>query len=94
MRFWAREVGVDPGIIVGLAVGLVIGIILLFVLGLILQWLWNSTLPDVINVKRVTTWQAIKIMFIASILFGGHRVVTVDEAVTNADAVEQPAAIE
>lgn len=65
------------GGIAGLALSLLLGVILLLVLGLILQWLWNTTLPDVMGVKRVTLFQAIKILFIASILFGGHRVVAV-----------------
>ena len=55
--------------------GLVIGIVILVILGLILQWLWNTTLPEVLGVKPVTVVQAIKILFISSILFGGYRVV-------------------
>jgi len=66
--------------IIGLVVGLAIGAFILVVFGLILQWLWNSTLPEVLGVNQVTTWQAIKIMFIASMLFGGHRVVVPDDA--------------
>ena len=54
--------------IIGLVVGLAIGAFILVVFGLILQWLWNSTLPEVLGVNQVTTWQAIKIMFIASML--------------------------
>ncbi len=65
----------EPATIVGAAIGLVMGLIILAILGLLLSWLWNSTLPDVLGVKTVTTWQAIKIMFIASMLFGGHRVI-------------------
>ena len=66
--------------IIGLVVGLAIGAFILVVFGLILQWLWNSTLPEVLGVNQVTTWQAIKIMFIASMLFGGHRAVAPDDA--------------
>ena len=66
--------------IIGLVVGLAIGAFILVVFGLILQWFWNSTLPEVLGVNQVTTWQAIKIMFIASMLFGGHRVVVPDDA--------------
>jgi len=66
----------DPtGLLVGLIAGLILGLIALAVLGLVLQWLWNTTLPEVIGVKEVTLFQAIKILLIASILFGGHRVV-------------------
>lgn len=64
--------------IVGLTLGVIIGIAILFVLGLVLRVLWNSTVPDVFGAKPVTTWQAVKLLFIASMLFGGHRVVTTD----------------
>ena len=62
-------------VIVGTIAGLIIGAVLLSILGFVLKLLWNSTLPDVLGAKRVTTWQAIKLLFIASILFGGHRAV-------------------
>jgi len=62
-------------ILVGGLVGLMIGAVFLVIFGFIFRLLWNSTLPEVLNVKPVTTWQAIKILFIAAILFGGHRAV-------------------
>ncbi len=64
------------GGMVGVVVGLIIGSVALAILALILRWLWNSTLPDLFGVKPVTTWQAVKIMLISSMLFGGHRVIT------------------
>ena len=64
------------GGLVGVVVGLIIGSVALAILALILRWLWNSTLPDLFGVKPVTTWQAVKIMLISSMLFGGHRVIT------------------
>jgi hypothetical protein len=64
------------GGMVGLVLGLIIGSVALAILALILRWLWNSTLPDIFGIKPVTTWQAVKIMLISSMLFGGHRVIT------------------
>jgi uncharacterized membrane protein len=64
--------------IFGLLVALVVGLIVLALLGLVLQWLWNSTLPEVLGVKEVSVIQAIKILLIASILFGGHRAVRIE----------------
>jgi len=61
---------------VGVVIGLIIGSVALAILALILRWLWNSTLPDLFGVKTVTTWQAVKIMLMSSLLFGGHRVIT------------------
>ena len=71
---------------VGGIVGLAIGAFLLFLLGFVLRYLWNTTLPEVLGVKPITTWQAIKILFIASILFGGHRVVSAPPDPTPAPA--------
>lgn len=81
------------GGLAGLAIGLVFGLIILLVLGLILRWLWNTTLPDVMGVKQVTLFQAIKILFIASILFGGHRVVAV-QTTTEARTPATPLPVE
>ena len=66
-------IGVGAGLLAGLALGLVF----LVVLGVVLQWLWNTTLPEVLGVRPVTLFQSIKILLIASILFGGHRAVAV-----------------
>lgn len=70
--------GESLGAVVGLALGLAIGIALLALLGVLLRWLWNTTMPEVMGVRPITVVQAIKLIFIAAILFGGHRVVTVE----------------
>ena len=41
-----------------------------FVLVWALQWLWNMTMPDVFNLKRIRYWQSFRLMLIATILFG------------------------
>ncbi len=64
------------GGMIGAVIGLIIGLAALALLALILRWLWNSTLPELFGIKPVTTWQAVKIMLITSLLFGGHRVIT------------------
>ena len=38
---------------------------------LVLQWLWNSTLPDVFGFKKITLFQAFKILILSTILTGG-----------------------
>lgn len=35
------------------------------------MWLWNAILPDVIFVNAVTYWQAMGILVLSKILFGG-----------------------
>jgi len=60
-------------VLVGTIAGLIIGGVLLCFLGFVLKLLWNSTLPDVLGAKPVTTWQAIKLLFIAAmVLFRGR----------------------
>ena len=80
--------------IIGLVLDIALGAVILVVFGFILQWLWNTTLPEVLGVNQVTTWQAIKIMFIASMLFGGHRAIGPDDVgIDTAGAAEAVAGV-
>ena len=78
------------GIIMGLFVGLVIGLVLISIITLIFRWLWNTTMPDVFGVKSLTFGQALKIMLISTILFGGGTTVMQEshEAVTDETTTE------
>lgn len=50
----------------------ILGIVLIFFLiCALLQWLWNITMPQVFNLKPITFWQALRLIIIAAILFGG-----------------------
>ncbi len=64
--------------IVGAIIGLTIGVAILLVLVFIFKWLWNITMPEVFGLKELTLWQALRVLILASILFGGHRVVTTE----------------
>jgi len=35
------------------------------------QWLWNILLPEIIGVKAISYWQALGILVLSKILFGG-----------------------
>ena len=50
-----------------------IGIVILGVLLLafLLRYLWNTTIPDVFDLKKIDYWQAFKLLIICIILFGG-----------------------
>lgn len=63
------------GNLMGALIGTILGLIVLTLLGFILKALWNSTLPDLFGFKTITTWQAIKLLFITSLIFGGNRVI-------------------
>lgn len=61
----------------GILIGLVVAIVALIVFMFIFMWVWNLTVPDVFGLKPITVWQALGILILSSILFGGHRVVNV-----------------
>ena len=39
----------------------------------IVMWLWNTLLPEIIGVKAITYWQAMGILVLSKILFGGFH---------------------
>lgn len=42
-----------------------------FILGTVVMYLWNSILPGVLGIGVITFWQAIGILILSKILFGG-----------------------
>jgi hypothetical protein len=72
----------DTATLVGAAMGILIGLVIVAIFTVIFRWLWNTTMPDVFGFKTLTFWQALKILILAGILFGGHRVVEVPQEVT------------
>ncbi|CAM6651755.1 hypothetical protein BFX86_00475 [Enterobacter hormaechei] len=51
--------------------GIVIGAFLFVVLGLLVMSLWNALLPAILGVKAIGFWQALGILLLSRILFGG-----------------------
>ena len=47
----------------------VLGMMALFIW--FFQWLWNILLPEILGVKAITYWQALGILVLSKILFGG-----------------------
>ena len=43
----------------------------IFIGGIIVQWLWNWLLPDIFGLRRVTFWEALGLLTLSRILFGG-----------------------
>ncbi len=57
-----------------MALGIVLLICLLILLvGLVVMLLWNHVLSPVLEIKQVTYWQAVGILVLCKILFGGIR---------------------
>jgi hypothetical protein len=63
--------------VMAVLIGLVVAVVALVVFTFVFMWIWNLVMPDVFGVKSITPWQALGILILASILFGGHRVVNV-----------------
>lgn len=40
-------------------------------LAFLLRYLWNTTMPNVFDLKEIDYWQAFKLLLIGVILFGG-----------------------
>lgn len=70
----------------GMIIGIVIALVLIAIFVVIFRWLWNSTMPEVFGVKELSFGQSLKILILASILFGGHRVVDVPQEVSGDSA--------
>jgi hypothetical protein len=49
------------------------GIFLFFILVGIFKWLWNMTMPQVFDLRRITYWQAFRILIISGFLFGSSH---------------------
>ena len=61
---WRRVVFIAPFALLGTVLFIVLG-------GAIVQLLWNWLLPPLLDVPRVTFWQALGLLTLSRILFGG-----------------------
>ena len=66
----------DTATVAVLYVGAALIAFVVFVL--VFRWIWNRTVPAVFGLKEITFWQAVGILVLASILTGGHRIVSSD----------------
>lgn len=62
--FWIRKAAKFLGYAL-----LLIGVVAL--VGLVVMTLWNVLLPDILGVKAITFWQALGLLALCRILFGG-----------------------
>lgn len=54
--------------------GLGAAIVLVLLTGMIVQFLWNTTIPDLVGVRRIAYWEAVRLFLLTSLLFGGAGV--------------------
>ena len=71
----------DP--ITTVAVGTAIILVAFAIFTLVFRWIWNATVPAVFGLNRITFWQAIGILVLASILTGGHRIISTELQLPN-----------
>ena len=62
-RFWIKRAIFIP---IAIAAGI-------FIFGSVVMLLWNNLLPIVFGFKVITFWQAIGLLVLAKILFGGFK---------------------
>lgn len=56
-----------------IALGILCGIAILFILTAIVMLLWNALLPQILHVTAINFWQAMGILVLSKILFGGFH---------------------
>jgi hypothetical protein len=73
---WNQEIGHEIGRGIARKIGLGIAFLIAFLLfialgGVVVQWLWNWLLPDILGLRRITIWEALGLLALSRILFGG-----------------------
>jgi NADH:ubiquinone oxidoreductase subunit K len=71
-----------------LLAGLLVMLVAIAVLVVIFRWLWNTTMPEVFGISTLSFWQAVRVLLLAGILFGGHRAVEVPQHMTENSATQ------
>lgn len=49
---------------------LLLSILIIFPISALLMWLWNITITKIFNIRKITYWEAFRLIIIAYILFG------------------------
>jgi hypothetical protein len=62
--------GIARGIAIGIAVAIAFALFILLG-GIVVQWLWNWLAPDIFALRRITFWEALGLLVLCRILFGG-----------------------
>jgi len=50
---------------------LIFGVAIFAIFGLVVMWLWNWLLPSIFGITAIDFWQALGILALSKILFGG-----------------------
>jgi hypothetical protein len=66
--------GIAQGIAKGIAIGIaffIAFVLFIFLGGFVVQWLWNWLLPDIFGLRAITLWEALGLLLLSRIMFGG-----------------------
>ncbi|MEW6320350.1 MAG: hypothetical protein AB1635_04605 [Acidobacteriota bacterium] len=63
-RTVAKKVAIGVALFIAFAMFIVIG-------GFVVRWLWNWLVPDLFGVRAVTFWEALGLLLLSRIMFGG-----------------------
>lgn len=56
----------------GMILTIAVSYVFIFLIGaLLLWWLWNITMPQIFGVKKITPFEALRLLIISLILLGG-----------------------
>ncbi len=53
--------------------GLIGAVAMALLLGYVVVWLWNWLMPGLFGLKTITFWQAVVLIILARIIFGGFK---------------------
>ena len=62
--------GIAKGIAIGIALAMAF-VVFIFLGGTVVQWLWNWLVPGIFALRRITFWEALGLLALSRILFGG-----------------------
>ena len=62
--------GIAKGIAIGIAIAIAF-VLFVFLGGFVVQWLWNWLATDIFALRRITFWEALGLLALCRILFGG-----------------------
>ena len=57
-----------------IALLIVFGLVIAAVVVALFTLLWNTTMPDVFGIRKITFWQAFRLLLLTNFLFGGAYV--------------------
>lgn len=75
----------------GWATVLVVALLLVTLACVLLRWLWNSLVSDLFTLRRISLWEAFKLLLLSVVLFGGPVFsigFNVSETTTSADGTK------